>query len=73
MHDPVATSRLARLAKDSDLFVLAAASAKHAATECIQSNRKDRPLRYAAGRGFSSIVRTVEEFAVESAQVPRDS
>jgi hypothetical protein len=64
-HDHVASPRLVRLARDSDIFVLATASAKHAATDCIAANRRKRaPPLYASGRGFSSIVRAVEEFAL---------
>jgi hypothetical protein len=43
---------------------MVAASAKHAATDCIVANRGKRTLLYAAGRGFSSIIRVVEEFVV---------
>jgi hypothetical protein len=62
-HDHVASPRLVRLARDVDIFVLAAASAKHAATDCILAHRGDKPLLYAPGRGFSGIVRVLEEFA----------
>ena len=65
-HDHVGSQRLARLARDADLFILTTASAKHAATDCIVTNRGDRPLLYAAGRGFSSIVRAVEEYAARN-------
>lgn len=63
LHDHVASPRLTRVSRDADLFVLAAASAKHAATDCIVANRRERPLLYASGRGFSGIVRVVEEYA----------
>jgi hypothetical protein len=62
-HDHVASPRLTRLSRDADVFVLTAASAKHAATDCILANRGNKPLLYTAGRGFSSIVRAIEEFA----------
>jgi hypothetical protein len=65
-HDHVASPRLARLARDADVFVLTAAAAKHAATDCILANRGHRPLLYAPGRGFSGIVRVVEEYAAEA-------
>lgn len=61
-HDHVASPRLTRLARDADIFVVAAASAKHAATDCVSRHRGTKPLLYAAGRGFSSIVRAVEEY-----------
>ncbi|HZP88592.1 MAG TPA: hypothetical protein VFB54_17410 [Burkholderiales bacterium] len=59
-HDHVASPRLERLAKTADIFVLVANSAKHAATDCIVRSRSGRPLTYAAGKGFCSIVRAVE-------------
>jgi hypothetical protein len=64
-HDHVASQRLSRLARDSDVFVMTAASAKHAATDCILANRGDGILLYAPGRGFSGIVRVVEEHALK--------
>jgi hypothetical protein len=64
-HDHVASQRLSRLARDSDVFVMTAASAKHAATDCILANRGDGILLYAPGRGFSGIVRIVEEYALK--------
>lgn len=69
-HDHVASQRLAHLARESDIFVMATASAKHSATDCIVANRGKRPLLYAAGRGFSSIVRAVEEFALSRHHSP---
>jgi len=64
-NDEVGTVGLKNLALTSDLFVMATASAKHAATTFVQQLRpKDMPLLFAAGRGFSSIVRAVEEFAL---------
>ncbi len=60
--DHVCTLRLRALARDADLFVLAAASAKHAATDCVQRHRPPSlPLVYASGRGASSMVRAVED------------
>jgi hypothetical protein len=60
--DHVCTPRLRSLAREADLFVLAAASAKHAATDCVQRHRPaSLPVAYASGRGASSIVRAVED------------
>jgi hypothetical protein len=50
------------LAENADLFVIAWLSAKHAATDFIREHRAQRPLLYAQGRGFSSILRAIEEF-----------
>ncbi|MDQ8206663.1 protein DpdD [Coraliomargarita sp. SDUM461003] len=52
------SDKLKGLAQDSDYFVVATRSAKHAATEFIKANRgKERSdLIYPAGKGSSSIV-----------------
>ena len=43
--------------RDADLFVIATASAKHAATDCIQRHRRaGMPVMYAAGRGVTSFL-----------------
>lgn len=55
------TSRLRALAENADLFVMAWLSAKHAATDFIREHRGSRPLIYAQGRGFSSILRAIED------------
>ena len=55
------TVRLRALADNADLFVIAWRSAKHAATDFIRKHRERRPLRYAQGRGFSSILRAIED------------
>ncbi len=56
------TSRLRALAANSNLFVVAWAAAKHAATDFIREHRGDRPLVYAEGKGVSSLLRAVEDF-----------
>jgi hypothetical protein len=61
-NDLVGTSLLKNIAQFADILVVVTASAKHAATGFIQQNRpKDKPLLFANGRGFTSIVRAVEE------------
>lgn len=61
--DTCGTPALKSMAQNSDIFIVATASAKHAATGFIQMMRpRDKPILFAAGRGFSSIVRSVEEF-----------
>jgi hypothetical protein len=52
---------LRALAENADLFVVTWLSAKHAATDFIREHRGGRPLLYAQGRGFSSILRAVED------------
>lgn len=56
------TRPLRALAENADLFVVVAASAKHAATDFIRMKRGERPLVYAAGRGAVSILRAVEDW-----------
>jgi len=63
--DKVGTNSLKSLAKNADIFVIATSSAKHAATTFIQNNRpKDKMTYFAAGRGYSSILRVIEEQCV---------
>jgi hypothetical protein len=59
--DHVGTGKLRAMAQGSDLFVMTSLSAKHAASDYIKDHRGDRPLIYAQGRGFSSILRAIEE------------
>ena len=62
--DKVASSRLRELARNVDVFVMCTQSAKHAATEAIDSARsKDKVLLRPGGKGASSIVREVSEWA----------
>ena len=60
--DPVGTSQLKAFATNSDLFVIAWAAAKHAATDFIRVHRGSRPLVYAEGKGVSSLLRAIEDF-----------
>lgn len=62
-NDRVGTNALATLAGRVDLFVIAWASATHAATNFIRDRRGKKPIAYAAGRGAASIVRAVEEWS----------
>jgi hypothetical protein len=62
-HDHVGTKALANLAASADIFVIAWASAKHAATDFIREHRGKKSILYASGRGASSIVRVIEEDA----------
>jgi hypothetical protein len=64
-NDKVGTSPLKSLAQNADIFVIATSSAKHAATTFIQKNRsKDKVTLFASGRGYSSILRAIEEQCV---------
>ncbi|MGO6790011.1 protein DpdD [Rhizobium ruizarguesonis] len=53
--------RLRALAENADIFVVTWLSAKHAATEFIREHRGNCTLLYAQGRGFSSILRALED------------
>lgn len=65
-HDLVGTTSLKGMAQNADLFVLVTASAKHAATGFIQQWRpREKPTLFAAGRGFTSIVRAIEDFVMQ--------
>ena len=59
--DTVCTDRLKNLARTADLFIVAASCATHAATECIVDHRAGQPIEYAAGKGFSSLLRAIEK------------
>lgn len=62
-HDLVGTTALKGMAQSADFFVVVTASAKHAATGFIQQWRpREKPILFAAGRGFTSIVRVIEDF-----------
>jgi hypothetical protein len=68
--DTGGTAALKSMAQNSDICVVATASAKHAATGFIQQMRpRNKPLLFAAGRGFSSIVRAIEVFLLGSESV----
>jgi hypothetical protein len=59
-HDKAASTALKHMAHQSDIFVMVTASAKHAATGFIQQERQGKPILFANGRGFSSIMRAIE-------------
>lgn len=60
--DQGGTTRLRAMAENADLFVMVWLSAKHAATDFIREHRGSRPLLYAQGKGFSSILRAIEDY-----------
>lgn len=67
-HDLVGGSAALRTASASaDLFVLATAAAKHAATLFIESNRpRSRPTLYARGQGSASLLEAIREHLLRS-------
>jgi hypothetical protein len=64
-HDHVGTRALATLAARADLFIIAALSATHAATDFVRARCPSEHLAYAPGKGAASIVRKVEEWAIK--------
>lgn len=65
--DTGGTPSLKSMAQNADIFVIATSSAKHAATGFIQQMRpRTKPTLFASGRGFSSIVRAIENFILDS-------
>ncbi|SKC66396.1 protein DpdD [Krasilnikoviella flava] len=58
-HD--GSPQLAALSANADIFVMVAASAKHAATEFIKANRRGRPVIQVNSRGSSAILRELAE------------
>lgn len=54
---------LKQQAGTADIFVIATAAAKHAATGFIEANRKAKTTLYAAGQGSASMLRALREFA----------
>lgn len=65
-HDKVGSSRLRQLARDADIFVIATASATHAATDFIESQRKTLPILRPAGKGSASILRALRSYLASS-------
>jgi hypothetical protein len=63
-HDHVATNQLKHLARNADVFIMVTASAKHAATLFIQSQRpSDLPLIRPSGKGTASMLRAIRGYA----------
>ncbi|TDW18961.1 hypothetical protein EV650_5564 [Kribbella kalugense] len=58
-HD--GSQQLASWSSNADVFVMVAASAKHAATDFIKEHRGSRPLIQVNSRGSSSILRALAE------------
>ncbi|MDA8637294.1 hypothetical protein N9L49_01600 [Rhodospirillales bacterium] len=59
--EKVCTTRLTRLSQNADFMVVTTSSAKHAATDCIRAQRTVDSILYAAGRGYCSILRSLED------------
>ena len=65
--DKVCTSQLEELAKSASIFVMVTASAKHAATECIETHRPtNMALLRPSGKGTSSILMELVKHATSA-------
>ena len=61
-NDKVGNTRLEQLARGADIFIMATASAKHAATNFIEDKRTPGlPLLRPAGKGSASMLRVLEQ------------
>ena len=60
--DYAGTAQLTALAVNADLMVVITSAAKHAATRCIQDNRKNGPTAFIHSTGVSTFLRGIEEF-----------
>jgi hypothetical protein len=66
-NDKVCTERLRAAATNVDIFVMATASAKHAATQCIEANRPAvLPLLRSKGKGSASMLTALAEYLTGS-------
>jgi hypothetical protein len=68
-HDTEASPRLRQLARQSDLFVLVTASAKHAASDCVRANRPaEKPTLMPAGKGAASMLAAVRSYCEQQGE-----
>lgn len=64
--DRVGSERLREMARNADFFIMAVASAKHAATGIIRTYRGDRPLLQPAGKGSASMLKALRKALEET-------
>ncbi|RZK98247.1 MAG: hypothetical protein EOO89_32410 [Pedobacter sp.] len=62
-HDHAGTVALKEMVKKSDVLVVASSSAKHAATNVIMQCKGNKPILYPAGKGSSSIISVLRDYA----------
>ena len=60
----VGDERLAAMARNADVFVMVTRSAKHAATDFIQSHRGNKPILRPKGKGVGSIMKCLWDYAL---------
>ncbi|MFG2056890.1 protein DpdD [Micromonospora sp. NPDC048930] len=70
--DHVATDSLRAAARAVDLFVVMDRAAAHAATTALKAERPARPIRYAAGKGSTSLIEAAEEWLSNDATTVGD-
>jgi hypothetical protein len=70
--DHAASDTLKVAARTADLFVVVDRAAKHAATDAIKAARPTAPIRYAAGKGSTSLIETVEKWLRDQQSEPSD-
>jgi hypothetical protein len=63
--DHVATDALRAAARNVDLFVVMDRAASHAATMALKAERRTAPIRYAAGKGSTSMIEAAEAWLGE--------
>jgi len=70
--DHVATEALRIAARTADLFVVMDRAATHAATDALKAARPTAPIRYAAGKGSTSMIEAAEGWLREHTTPARD-
>ncbi len=65
-HDHVGTNALKEMAREVEVLVIVTGSAKHAATNYIKQHRGDKAVLYPVGKGSSSILSSLKEYASNS-------
>ncbi|MEU4368892.1 protein DpdD [Micromonospora chersina] len=70
--DHVATDQLRAAARNVDLFVVMDRAAAHAATNALKAERGTAPVRYAAGKGSTSMIEAAEVWLREQAMPASD-
>jgi hypothetical protein len=70
--DHVATEALRSVARTADLLVIMDRAATHAATSVLKAERPTAPIRYAAGKGSTSMIEAAEAWLREKATPPMD-
>jgi hypothetical protein len=71
--DHVATDALRAAARTVDLFVVMDRAAAHAATTALKAERPSAPIRYAAGKGSTSMIEAAEAWLRDHAMAAGDT